>query len=276
MPRALRHSWRRRNISRSPARTLPTARNGREGRRGAAKGGGIVRVNFARPAAFVAAPTTANDAEDNDAANGTGQADHERFVIVDPALNFFGDRGATTHSVGACAAPSAGSAIQEVLLQTIASVAREFRTGTAHHAVGVIARVCVVALRVAAHDCLALLVAGGALSAGTLQPIPAVLTIRLRLVLRAIRRVTGASLLGVAGAGARTTNSLSRGELAVLATVLIGVVADGVTDEFTGLGIATAVASTARRAAAVALLITFDDAVAASLARNSGNTAVVG
>lgn len=99
MPRALRHGWRRRNISRSPARTLPTAWYGREGRRGAPKRGGIVRVNFARPPTFVTAPTTANDAEDNDTADGAGQADHKRFVIIDPALDFFGDRGAAAHSL---------------------------------------------------------------------------------------------------------------------------------------------------------------------------------
>lgn len=131
-------------------------------------------------------------------------------------------------------------------------------------------------MRVATHDRLALLVAGCTLSAGTLQAVATVLAIRLRLVVWTVRRITGTFFLGITGARARTANGLCGGELAVLAAVLIGIVADGIVDEFAGLWIAAAVASTACRAAAVALFVTFDDAVAAGLPGYGGNTTIVG
>ena len=54
------------------------------------------------------------------------------------------------------------------MLEAVADVPAKLGARAAQHAVGIVARVRIVALRVAAHDGLALLVAGSALAARTL------------------------------------------------------------------------------------------------------------
>lgn len=64
--------------------------------------------------------------------------------------------------------------------------------------------------------------------------------------------------------------------MAVAAAVFVGIVTDSVVFEAARVGIAAAVRAALLLAAAVALLITFYDAVTAALAGNGGDVAIVG
>ena len=96
-----------------------------------------------------------------------------------------GDIEATTYILALTAA-CARRSIQEVLLQSIANSASKLRASTAQHAITVVASICIVALSIATHDGLALLIPRGALSTSTLQAATAVSSVRLGLVLRAV------------------------------------------------------------------------------------------
>lgn len=173
-------------------------------------------------------------------------------------------------------ASTARRAVQEVLSKAVARVI-ESRAGAAEHAVAIIASIRIVGSScIPAHNALTLLIARRALATSTLEPVAAIRTIRIRLIFRAIRSGSRAAFLRIARADAGTAHGLWRSELAVLAAVLVGVVADGAFFEFAGSGVATLVVAAALGPAAIALLVTFYDAVAAGLALDGDDVAVVG
>jgi hypothetical protein len=90
--------------------------------------------------------------------------------------------------------------IQEILLQSVTAVCAELRARTAQHAVGVIARICIVGLCITAHDGLALQIPRRTLSRRTGESIATARAIILGLVFRAVRIRSCAELLWVAGA----------------------------------------------------------------------------
>lgn len=143
-------------------------------------------------------------------------------------------------------------------------------------------------MRVRAHNGAALQVAAGALAART-RELPRVQPGRRR-VRRdaALLAVWGggvrgadaggarAGLLRVAGAGAGAADGAGGGELAAVAAVLVGVVADGAGLEAAGARVAAGVRGAVGLAAAVAVLAVLDDAVAALVAGDGGDAAVGG
>ena len=186
------------------------------------------------------------------------------------------DGGASAAAVLAGAAAAALGAVEEVLLQAVADVGAELGRAAGDDARGGVAGVGVVALGVAAHDRLALLVSRRALAAGTLQAIAAVVSIRLCVVIRTVRCVAGALLFGIAGTRTCPADRLSRGELTVFAAILVGIIAHSVVLEPAGIWVTTAVGSTSLLTTAIALFVSFDNAVAACLTRDGGDTPIIG
>ena len=88
-------------------------------------------------------------------------------------------------------------------------------------------------------------------------------------------RGSAAGLGDVAFAGAGAADGVGGGKLAFAATAVVRVVAHGTVFEFAGLGIAAGVVAAAFFAAAVALLVGFDDAVAALTTADGHDATVV-
>lgn len=170
--------------------------------------------------------------------------------------------GENTTYVLACAPSGAAGAVQEVLLQSIAPGSKLWAC-TAQHAVAVVTSIRIVALSIAAHDGLALHVSARALTRRASESVATVGTIGLCLVFGAIRRGARASFLWIAGADRGAADGIGRGELAVAAAVLVGIVTDGIVDELARLWVAACVVFATRLATTVALLVAFDDAVTA-------------
>lgn len=123
-----------------------------------------------------------------------------------------------------------------------------------------------------------MLISGCALSAGTLQAartIPTTLTIGSFDVSRTAGAVTRARLCGIAAACASSADSVCGSELAASAAVVVRVVANSSSLEFTRRRIAALVVATSFCAAAVAVLTLFDNPVSALLTCNGGNLSVV-
>jgi len=160
-------------------------------------------------------------------------------------------------------------------LQAVANTSAEFGAGAAELAVAVVASVCVVALGVAAHDGLALLVPGCTLATGTSKSITAAITIWLGLVFRTVGAGSAASLLGIAFANTGPTHSARGGELTVTAAVFVGVIADSVAPEFARSRVAATVATAACCSTTIALLIAFDDTVATGLTGDGADSPIV-
>lgn len=124
-------------------------------------------------------------------------------------------------------------------------------------------------------DAATLLIARCALPARAALSTVTAISIVLDFVLRAVRAVAGALLLGVAFAVGGATHCVCRCKLAVAAAVLVAVVAHSVLLELARLGVAAGVVAAACLATTIALFIALDYAVAASLAHDSLDIAVV-
>lgn len=196
-------------------------------------------------------------------------------MAVNPGGDFSAYGTAFTSAVVATATAGTRRTIQEVLLQSIAHIASKLWTRAAEHAIAVVAGISVVALGIATHDCFALHISRRALPTSTAQPIAAVRAILLVLVFRAVRAASGTCLLGIALANASAADGVGRGKLAVSAAVLVGIIADGVVLESTSVGVTARILATASRTTAIALLVTFYDAVSAGLASDGSNVPVV-
>jgi uncharacterized membrane protein YeaQ/YmgE (transglycosylase-associated protein family) len=82
--------------------------------------------------------------------------------------------------------------------------------------------------------------------------------------------------LGITVADRGTADCASIGKLTFAATVLVGIVADSIVDESTGVGIAACISLAVVRASTIALLVAFDDTVTTGLTGQKVNVAVVG
>lgn len=173
------------------------------GNRGRRRACGICELLGVFPllaATAVGAPAAAEDAEDEGTAYSGGETNDERKMAVDPGLDFAADGAVGAATVLARSSAGTGRTVQEVLLESITSVCTELRARTAEHAVAVVTSVGVIALSVATHDCLTLLVTRSTLAAGTGQATTAAFAVGLVLISGAVRSVTSASLLRVARA----------------------------------------------------------------------------
>jgi len=167
-------------------------------------------------------------------------------------------------------------AIEEILLQTVAHTSPKLRATTRERAAAAIARIRLVSLRIAPHQRLALLISTRTLAARALQSATTALARLLPLVLGTVRTRAITCLLGIAGALGRAADGGAGCELAALAAVLVGVVADGVVFEFACAGVATRVVAALVGAAAVTVFAIFYDAVAAYGVADGRDAAVVG
>lgn len=176
-------------------------------------------------AARETAAETAEDGEKQKGADGAADADDDGFVVVDPGFDFAAGGGAGALAlgkivsagagagiwgleqwkentyVGAVATAPARGAVEKVLLETVADSVSELRAGAADGAALAVASMRVVALCIAAHHGLALLVTARALSRGTFKSVAvaaAALAIRRGLVAWAIAIVAGADFFRVA------------------------------------------------------------------------------
>lgn len=118
--------------------------------------------------AAVGAPAAEDDAEEEEAAETGCEADDEGEVAVDPGCDFFSDGTTLTLAIVATSTACAGCAVEEVLLETVADTSTKLGTRTTDHAVAVITGIRIVALSVAAHNGLALLITRSTLSTCTL------------------------------------------------------------------------------------------------------------
>jgi hypothetical protein len=97
----------------------------------------------------------------------------------------------------------------------------------------------------------------------------------LRFVCRAVWRRSGASFGWVADAGASATHGVICCELAVFATIFVGVIAYGVVLELACCRVTALVISASGCAAAIAVFTLFNDAVATLLAGDCSDTFIV-
>jgi hypothetical protein len=214
-------------------------------------------------------------------------------MAVDPALDFFSDGTVLaltlcvvsmssmwlmyeeTYVLAGTTTSTCGT-IQEVLLQTIAHTSSKLWATAAEHAVAVVASVRVVALCIASHDCLALLVTRCTLATGACQPVTTTLAIGLGLVFWTVRTCSIACLLRVALASARATDSAGGCKLTVAAAVLVRVIANGSALEFARVWVTTLVVATSGCTATITLFIAFDNTIATCLPCNARDALVVG
>jgi hypothetical protein len=165
--------------------------------------------------------------------------------------------------------------IQEILLQTIAHSRPKLRARTAQRTAERVTRISIIALRVAPHKRLALLISARAMSARTLEPTPAALSIRRRSITRARRRIARTLLLRIAISSTGTTYRRRGSQLTVATALLIAVVTYGIILELACRWIAARIVTTGARAAAIAFFAWFHDAVPALLARDECDVLVV-
>jgi len=180
-----------------------------------------------------------------------------------------------TYTIDTLAPARTASSVQETLLESITSRPKLWAC-TAKHAVAVVASIRIVALSVATHNSLALHISACALPTSTCKPIAAAGAVWLCLVFGAVWRAARAHFLGIAIANRVAAHGIGRGKLAVAAAIFVGVIADGVVDEFAGCGVAACVVFAACGATAVTLLVALDNAVAAGLTGEKGDVSVVG
>lgn len=114
------------------------------------------------------------------------------------------------------------------------------------------------------------------MSTGATESVATSFAVWLGLVLGAIRACPAACLLGIALANTWATNGTRRGEFTVATAVFVGVIADCISPELAGVGVAALVVATSRLPTTVALFVAFDDAIATCLAGNGSNASVVG
>lgn len=180
-----------------------------------------------------------------------------------------------THVVTASTS-SAGRAIQEILLKTIASIASKLWARAAKHAVAIVTGISVIVARgQTAHERLALHVSRCALSTGTLQSVPTTIAIVLMLVFWAVGCVSGTGLLGITLTHTGAADGAGRGKLAVSAAVLVGVVTHSIVLELASAGIAALVVATALLTSTIAFLVTLNNTVTAGLACDGGDVPIV-
>jgi hypothetical protein len=86
--------------------------------------------------ATTAADTAAEDGKENQATNTSADADDNGFVVIDPGRDLAADRSASATSILAFTATAALGAVEEVLLQTVTLVGREFRRTTSDYTGG--------------------------------------------------------------------------------------------------------------------------------------------
>jgi len=113
------------------------------------------------------------------------------------------------------------------------------------------------------------------LSAGALETTTTVTPIWLRLIIWAIGRGPRALLLRVALSRALAADGVGRGELAVSAAIFIRIIADGIILKFTSRWIAASIVAAACCPTAIALLVSLNNPIAASLTRKESHTSVV-
>jgi hypothetical protein len=226
-------------------------------------------------AATAASCDAAEDGEEDEAAHTGADADDDGFVVVDPGWDLAADGSASAAAVLAGAAAAALGAVEEVLLQAVADVGTELGRAAGNNARGRVAGVCVVALSVGAHHGLALLISRRALAWSTLEAWATIIAVCKESIGWANGRVAGADFLRVTIARASTADRTRTSELAVAATVLVGVVADGVVLVLAGRGVAAAIVAAAFCATAIALFIAFDNTITALLASDGLHVSVV-
>lgn len=249
-------------------------------------------------AALAAAVEAAEEGEEDEATDCGGDADDDGFVVVDPGFDLAAGGGAFalalfemledftdelmsgwregTYCLSTSTPTSTRGSRDEVLLQTITDITSEFRTCTSDETALAVTRICIVVLRVAAHDSLALLVATRALTTGALQAIATIGAIWLSLVCGAGRRGARAGFLGITLTRACTTDSTRRSELAVSAAVLVGVIADRARSKLASGRVAARIIFAAFCTSTVAIFTRFDNSITALPSRNRGDTFIVG
>jgi len=124
-----------------------------------------------------AAHAAAKNGKQDKTTDSGADTDDDGFVVIDPRRNLATDRGASAASVLAPATTTALGTVEEVLLQTVALVGREFGGAASNHARGRVASIGVVACGVRTHDRFALLVARSTLAGGALKAIATAVTI---------------------------------------------------------------------------------------------------
>jgi len=155
--------------------------------------------------------------------SATGREGKRRKYPVDPTLHFSERTRSGTVTVPTRAVAPAWCAVQKVLLHPEAGIHAELGRLTGEDAVRVVAGPGVVVGRYAAHNSLALLVAGRALTAGTLEAARAVCSVGRYHVVGTYGTGPGAFLLRIALPVTFATHCICRRKLAAHATILVRV-----------------------------------------------------
>ena len=176
------------------------------------------------------------------------------------------------------ASATAYRAVEKVLLHTVAHTRAEFGRRAREGAILAVAGVGVVLGSIGTHQGLALLIPGGALSAGALQVLGRLATslaIWRRLIGRARSRCSGADFLGITLSGAGSAYCPIGGKLAALAAVLVGVITDCVVLESASGRIAAGIGPTALGTTTVTVLSFLHDAIATLMAGDGRHPLIV-
>jgi len=225
--------------------------------------------------AFAAADETAEDGEEDQAAYTSGDADDECLVVVDPGLDLTAYCGAFALSILTAPTTATRSSVQEVLLQPIAHSSPELWARTADRATRTITSVRIVALRIASHHSLTLLISARALSRSTLHSVPTALTLWRRDIYRTCRRSTRAHFLRITRSSAGAADSSVSSELAVAAAVFVRIIADSVGGELAGGRLTAIVVAASFWTTAIAFLAGLDNAVTALLSTDGSDLLVI-
>ena len=176
------------------------------------------------------------------------------------------------------ASTTAYSAVEKILLHTVAHTSAELRGRAREGAILAVAGVGIVLGGIGTHQGLTLLIPGGALSAGALQVLGRLATslaIWRRLIGRARSGCSGADFLGITLSGAGSAHCAIGSELAALAAVLVGVITDCIVLEFASGRIAARIGPTALGSPTVTVLSFLHDAIATLMARDGRHPLVV-
>lgn len=232
-----------------------------------------------RPGHTASADEAIEQEEDDKTAHAHTDANDKGFMVANPAP--YG--GALALAAIAFTAGVTGRAIQVVLehSDTAAGGITPDTGGSATDQAagrlyGIIAGPGIVGIEQAAHHGTALIVATRTLPTSTGEVTATRGSVIFELVNGAGAGVSCARLGNVAYTCAGSADSICGCILAFTATTVVGVVADGIILEFACLRVAARIITAALHAATIALFAGFDDAIAASTAADSDDSAIVG
>lgn len=141
--------------------------------------------------------------------------------------------------------------------------------------VGIVAGPGIVAVQQGTHHRATLAVSARTLATSTFEAVTTGTSVLFVRIFRARARFPVTLLLLVTFTGTGPANSVGRGKLAFIATIVVRIIADGVVLEFACFGIAAAIVTAARFSSTIAIFPGLHDTIAALAAANGHNALVI-